>query len=181
MGSSQPKLVELLAEIAERGEIHKNSLPQSDISGKSYFSGVGFVLSGVNYLVSLDEIHEIISTPKTTKISGAKHWLKGVANLRGILLSLVDLQEYFGRQTSREILKQRVLVLNQNESYLGLIVDEIKGLHHFEESEEVSENLSADAVIAPYIIGGFERNGELWRIFGMSELVESPEFHKVSV
>lgn len=180
-GTDATNIVGILADIAERSQKHRDSLPQHDVSGGAFYSGVGFMLNGVNYLAPLDEISEIIPVPSTTKVPGAKTWLKGVANLRGVLLALVDLQEYLGRPSSRNVLKQRVLVLDQQGSYLGLIVDEVRGLHHFEEDEQVAGSLTADAVIAPYIVGGFERNGELWRVFGMKELSESPELHQVAV
>ncbi|NVK22339.1 MAG: purine-binding chemotaxis protein CheW [Kangiellaceae bacterium] len=174
-------VVHILADMASRSQAHKESLPQHDIRGGAFWSGVGFSLSGIDYLAPLDEITEIISVPQTTKVPGSKGWLKGVANLRGVLLALVDLQEFLGRQSSRNVLKQRVLVIDQQGSYLGLIVDEVRGLHHFEEGEQVEQGLTADAVIAPYIIGGFERDTQLWRVFGMKELAESGELHQVAL
>lgn len=180
-GQQSSQVVAILADIAQRGEAHKNSLPQHDVRGGAFWSGVGFSLSGVDYLAPLDEISEIIPVPSTTKVPGAKGWLKGVANLRGVLLALVDLQEYLGRSTSRNVLKQRVLVIDQQGSYLGLIVDEVRGLHHFEESDQVQEGLTADAVIAPYIISGFQRDMELWRVFGIREFADSTELHQVAV
>lgn len=174
-------VVDILADIALRSQKHKDSLPQQDIHGKAFWSGIGFGLGGVNYLAPLDEITEIIPVPQTTKVAGTKSWLKGVANLRGVLLAVVDLQEFLGRPSSRNILKQRVLVIDQEGSYLGLIVDEVKGLHHFEESDLVESGLTADAVIAPFIIGGFQREGELWRVLGMSELADSADLHQVAV
>ncbi|GAA0209434.1 chemotaxis protein CheW [Kangiella japonica] len=174
-------VVQLLDDIRQRGQDHKDSLPQRDVRGEAFWSGIGFRLNGVNYIVPIDEIVELIPVPHTTKVPGTKNWHKGVANLRGVLLSLVDLQEYLGRSSSRSILKQRVLVIDQEGSYLGLVVDEIRGLHHFDEDEQVEADLTADAVLAPYIIGAFERDGELWRIFGIKELFESPEFHQVAV
>lgn len=174
-------VVQLLDDIRQRGQDHKDSLPQRDVRGEAFWSGIGFSLNGINYIVPIDEVVELIPVPQTTKVPGTKSWHKGVANLRGVLLSLVDLQEYLGRSSSRSILKQRVLVIDQEGSYLGLVVDEIRGLHHFDEDEQVEAGLTADAVLAPYIIGAFERDGELWRIFGIKELFESPEFHQVAV
>lgn len=174
-------VVNILAEIESRGQSHRDSLPDHDIRGTAFWSGVSFRLNEVNYLAPLDEITEIIPIPETTKVPGAKNWLKGVANLRGVLLALVDLQEFLGRKTSRQVLKQRVLVIDQKGSYLGLIVDEITGMKHFAQDELVEEGLTADAVIAPFVIGGFEQEQELWRIFGMKELADSAEFHQIAV
>lgn len=175
------ELVELLATIVERSASHKNSLPESDAQGTSFWRGISFSLSGVDYLVPIDEVVEIIPIPETTKVPGVKTWLKGVANLRGVLLTLIDLQEFLGRSSSRNVLTQRVLVLDQKGSYLGLIVDEVTGMQHFEQKDLKEEGLTADAAVAPYVIGAFERDQGLWRIFGMKELAESAAIHQIAV
>lgn len=175
------ELVELLTTIVDRSRSHKDSLPEHDVRGTSFWSGVSFSLSGVDYLAPLDEITEIIPVPETTKVPGVKSWLKGVANLRGVLLTLIDLQEFLGRPSSRNVLSQRVLVLDQKGSYLGLIVDEVTGMQHFDQSDLKEEGLTADAAVAPYVVGAFERDQGLWRIFGMKELAESAAIHQIAV
>lgn len=174
------ELVELLSDIVQRSIKHKDSLPEHDVRGTSFWSGVSFSLSGVDYIVPLDEISEIIPVPETTKVPGVKTWLKGVANLRGVLLTLIDLQEFLGRPTSRNVLRQRVLVVDQQGSYLGLIVDEVTGMQHFEEKDLHEAELTADSAVAPYVVGAFEREQDLWRIFGMKELAESPAIHQIA-
>ncbi len=175
------ELVELLSTIVERTRKHKDSLPEHDARGTSFWRGVSFSLSGVDYLAPMDEISEIIPIPETTDVPGVKSWLKGVSNLRGVLLTLIDLQEFLGRSSSRNVLRQRVLVLDQKGSYLGLIVDEVTGMQHFEEKDLKEEGLTADAAVAPYIVGAFERDQEVWRIFGMKELAESAAIHQIAV
>ncbi len=175
------ELVELLSSIVERSRKHKDSLPEHDVRGTAFWSGVSFALNGVDYLAPLDEITEIIPVPETTKVPGVKTWLKGVANLRGVLLTLIDLQEFLGRSSSRNVLKQRVLVLNQQGSYLGLIVDEVTGMQHFDQKDLKEKGLTADAAVAPYVVGAFEREQGLWRIFGMKELAESAAIHQIAV
>lgn len=175
------ELVELLATIVERSQSHRDALPEHDVRGTAFWSGVSFSLSGVEYIVPLDDISEIIPVPETTKVPGVKGWLKGVANLRGVLLTLVDLQEFLGRSSSRNVLKQRVLVLDQQGSYLGLIVDEVTGMQHFEQKDIKEEGLTADAAVAPYVVGAFERDQGLWRVFGMKELADSAALHQIAV
>ncbi len=179
--TSTNNVVEFLSAIVERSRSHKASLPEHDVRGTSFWSGVSFSLSGVDYLAALDEIAEIIPIPETTKVPGVKPWLKGVANLRGVLLTLIDLQEFLGRSTSRNVLRQRVLVLDQRGSYLGLIVDEVTGMQHFDKTDLVEKGLTADAAVASYVVGAFEREQGLWRIFGMKELAESAAIHQIAV
>lgn len=180
-GKQTANVVDLLSIIVERTRSHKESMPEHDVRGTSFWSGVSFNLSGVEYLAPLDEITEIIPVPSTTKVPGVKSWLKGVANLRGVLLTLVDLQEFLGRPTSRNVLKQRVLVLDQKGSYLGLIVDEVTGMQHFDQGDLLEKGLTADAAVAPYVVGAFEREQDLWRIFGMKELAESAPIHQIAM
>lgn len=181
MTTNSTDVVSILSDIVVRTRKHKEALSEFELQGTSYWSGVSFSLSGVEYLVALDEVSEIIPVPETTAVPGVKSWLKGVANLRGVLLTLIDLQEFLGRQTSRNVLNQRVLVIEQQGSYLGLIVDEVTGMQHFEENHLIEKGLKADAAVAAYVIGGFSRDEDTWRIFGMQELAQSAELHQIAV
>ena len=79
------------------------------------------------------------------------------------------------------MIQNTILVLDQQGSYLGLIVDEVTGMQHFDKGDLVEKELTADAAVAPYVVGAFEREQDLWRIFGMKELAESAPIHQIAV
>ncbi len=96
-----------------------------------YWKGIGFILGGNRYVAPWDEVAEIQSLPTMTRVPGAKDWVKGVANVRGTLLPVMDLNSFFGYR-GRKLRKQRLLVVKHDGIYSGLIVDEVLGAMTFE-------------------------------------------------
>ncbi|MCP3673056.1 MAG: hypothetical protein GY829_01105, partial [Gammaproteobacteria bacterium] len=101
-----------------------------------FWKGIGFILGGQKYIAPWNEVAEIQSLPTLTRVPGAKEWVKGVANVRGMLLPVMDLNTFFGFR-GRNVRKQRLLVVNHDGIYSGLIVDEVLGAMTFEKYEQM--------------------------------------------
>jgi chemotaxis signal transduction protein len=66
-----------------------------------------------------------------TRVPGAKLWIKGIANVRGQLLPIIDLRQFLGSGTTPVNRNTRILVVNHREIPAGLIVDEVLGFRRF--------------------------------------------------
>lgn len=55
-----------------------------------------FTLGGEHYAIDILKVREIRAWERVTRIAGAPPWLKGVMNLRGAIVPVVDLRVYFG-------------------------------------------------------------------------------------
>ena len=76
-----------------------------------------------------------IATKNTTRVPGAKSWIKGLANVRGQLLPIIDLRHFLGSGITPITRNTRVLVVNHREIPAGLVVDEVLGFRRFAEGE----------------------------------------------
>lgn len=87
-------------------------------------------------LVPQADVSEVIAPPPTTAVPNARAWLRGVGNLRGLLLTLVDLKALIsdGRTTPGRL--QRTLVVNTQPQWLGFLVDEVIGSRSFEVTDQ---------------------------------------------
>ncbi|MBL4607555.1 MAG: purine-binding chemotaxis protein CheW [Pseudomonadales bacterium] len=147
---------------------------------KKYWSGIGFSLEGKNYVAPLNETAEILQIPAYTSVPGVKKWLRGVANVRGKLLPVLDLLSFLNSDKKANIKTRRLLVIEKNTLYSGVIVDKVYGMQHFDTddySEEISEENNKTA---PYITGSYSRDGETWRVFSPYRLSEDPDFINVA-
>lgn len=168
----------LLADYASR--LHKNAheLPsQQDLV--QYWSGIGFVLDGVNYVSPLDEVAEVLSIPDYTRIPGVHPWMKGISNVRGRLMTIMDLTLFLDKIASLQAQRRRLLVIDEGDFYTGMTVDEVLGMQHFPATDFVDQ-WSTDAAVAPYICGAYARDGGYWPVFSLRLLAEDPRFLQVS-
>lgn len=166
--------------------IEQRSFESASISAREddlsrFWTGIGFKLAGNDYVVRLSEVAEIISIPRYTKVPGAKSWVKGLANIRGTLLPIMDLHSFFGRKAPHSLRRQRLLVVNHAGIHCGVIVDEVLGLNHYENEEWVKEVPVSDEPMEDYLNGGFYTGDKLWTVFSLIALAETPAFRQVAL
>ena len=95
-------------------------------------SAIGFSLCGQQMVASMGEVVEITGVPDYTAVPRVKDWMLGLANLRGRLLPIIDLERYFGSRLGGNRSRHRVLVIEINNVYAGLVVSNAFGLKHFQ-------------------------------------------------
>lgn len=172
--------VAILAEIEQRARAHAAGLPQQE-DIREQWSGIGFRLGERWMLAPLDEVTELLTLPTMTRVPGAKAWVLGIANVRGNLLPIMDLNGYlYGRRTAVGK-RSRVLVVNHRGVFAGLLVDDVTGMRHFEADSRLTERPESDLETMPYLERGFELDGLAWPVFSMRKLAGSPLFMQVAV
>lgn len=139
--------------------------------------GVAFRMSGEAFLVAREETREVLGLPSViTRVPGARGWVKGIANVRGQLLPILDLRQYLGSGATMPGRNTRVLVVNHREVPAGLMVDEVLGFRRFAEREFSAEVPPTVVRVDRYLAGAFRRGSEVWPVLSLKNLVESPSF-----
>jgi twitching motility protein PilI len=103
-----------------------------------------------------------------------------VANIRGTLLPVMDLHGFIQGGVTLPGRRSRILVVRHKGISAGLMVDEVLGLKHFYEEEFSAESGTVDPAFARYLRGSYRQEGEIWPVFSMAALVDSPEFMQVA-
>ncbi len=84
---------------------------------------VGFRVGNETYGVPIAALHEIVRVPEITAVPDAPEYMEGVINLRGKIVSVIDLRKRFGIKQSSSSRRNRILVVEFNGKLSGLIVD----------------------------------------------------------
>ena len=79
----------------------------------------------------MGQVVEIINAPNYTFIPRTKEWVLGLANIRGHMLPIYDIEKYFGSKLAGNRARHRVLVIESEHVYAGLMVSNVFGLKHF--------------------------------------------------
>lgn len=146
-----------------------------------HWSGIGFLLDGHRYVASISEVGEILTPPTYTRVPGVKPWFKGISNVRGRLMGVVDFAGFLNKPASKiHTSAQRLIVIDDGDLYSGLVVDGILGLHHFSQDAFDARHKSEDEAMAPYVVGGFEKEGEHWSVVSLLKLANDPRFLQVA-
>jgi twitching motility protein PilI len=167
---------ELLKELEKRSRtVVANSVAETD-AGQEWV-GVAFRMGGETFLVAREETREVLGYPAAvTRIPGAKSWVKGLANVRGALMPMLDLRQFLGSGATTSGRNTRIVVVNHRDIPAGLMVDEVLGFRRFAESEFNAEAPPTVIRCDSYLAGAFRRGGEVWPVLSLKTLVESQSF-----
>ncbi|HKJ94776.1 MAG TPA: chemotaxis protein CheW [Gammaproteobacteria bacterium] len=170
---------ERLSALERLGYAHRAELP-SQAEVRDEWVGVGFRLGGRPYVAAMGEITEILTYPELSRVPHAKPWVRGIANVRGNLLPVMDLSGYLDKGRSNPNRLSRVLVIEQNGLVAGLLVDEVLGMRRFFDEDWHDGNPHSDDVVGAYVTGVYRRDGADWPVFSMAALASDPQFLKVA-
>ena len=174
---SEPQAAfQALLDLAQRSRAAARGLPaQTDI--RPHWSGIGFSLMGSYFVAPMGEVSEMLEVPSYTHLPGVQPWVKGVANVRGRLLPLFDMAAFFGDRLGGSRKQRRVLILETETLYSGLMVDQVFGMQHFpmDEYNEQAGSTVAEEIL-PFVTGSYPLGGQQWSLFRPGLLAEDPRF-----
>lgn len=163
-----------LLDIAGRSVEKAQDLPaQMDI--KTHWTGIGFSLGGERFVAPMGEVSEILAQPQFTRLPGVHSWVRGVSNVRGRLLPLIDLEGFFGGNLGPRK-NRRVLALEMGDLYSGLIVSEVYGMQHIPVdnfSDEIPETTSE---YKSFLAGSYQHKDSVWAVFSPYKLAKDTRF-----
>lgn len=91
-----------------------------------------FKLGSEEYGIRIEQVKEVTLTPEVARMPKTPAFIKGVANIRGDIIALMDLEERFkitpvavGADNSKKVPNSYTLVLEAKEYTIGLIVREV--------------------------------------------------------
>lgn len=110
---------------------------------------VGFQVGRETYGVPITSLHEIVRVPEITAVPDAPEFVEGVINLRGKIVSVIDLRKRLGEKKITATRKNRILVVEHSGRLSGLIVDS---------ASEVLKIPAADVEASPKVLHESELN-----------------------
>lgn len=156
------------------------ALPQDDLPAPLE-TLIGFQLAGNPALIDLAWLVEILPVGNLTRIPQVQSWMRGVANVRGKLLPVVDGARFLGypQGASRS---QRILVIGGEDFAAGLVVDRVDGLRRLPQDAFVARDDLAEGPLRRYAVGGLEDPDKgVLPLFAPALLFEDPRFRDASL
>lgn len=140
------------------------------------WSGVVFGIGEDRIACNIDRIGEILPCPQSTPVPGAKSWIIGLANVRGELLTVVDLPWYLTGKRTPITNSSRLLSASLNKAPIGLLIDEVFGQRHFLDSDAVPAELDDESPFNGLVSKRHDLGSESWLELDLDRLFTTPEF-----
>ena len=143
---------------------------------ENVWMGIGFSLEGVSLVARMDEVSEILAPPETIRVPGVRQWVRGLANVRGSLMPVIDLKRFLMDRGAGSAKDSRVLIINKSGLDAALLVDQVHGMRRFKQDDLQEGNNLELGHLNEYVTGRFESNDQQWNIFSMEKLVADEKF-----
>lgn len=170
----------ILVELDSLSKRKASALPSAQ-EVKAIWSGIGFRMGNTRFVASMAEVAEVIPVPSFTIVPGVKNWVRGISNVRGRLLPIMDLTSFLQTKSSDREQNQRILIVDKGEMYSGLVVDEVMGMQHFEVDTFQEKPESCGEQVDQYLSGAYLRDNEPWYVFNLYQLADDPQFLQAAV
>lgn len=168
---------DLLLAMEERARAAAARREGKSAQGGGEWVGVGFRIGADQFVADRADVKEVMSVPETmTRVPGAKSWLRGIANVRGQLITVVDLKAFLGGGISMTDRRSRVLVASSRDVPTGLLVDEVLGFRRFNSADYRSEVIMPTIRCDSYVEGSYRRGTEVWPCFRLPMLLADEHF-----
>lgn len=172
-------LYTILLNLERRSLEMGTELPREE-EKKAIWSGVAFSVGNHRLLASLRDVQEVLDCPPLTHIPRTQKWLKGIANVRGRLLPVIDLEIYLGGNERPVQGNSQILVVQYGALSAGLLVETVWGQQHFMDEDSCPLPVLDGAGVAEYVRPIAYRSQEgTWLVFDVRKLVTSPQFMQV--
>ena len=166
----------MAAVIRDLAQVNAELQEQKERADTVDFKMITFSLAGKDYAVDIMNVKEIAKADKFTYVPNAASFVRGVYNLRGDIIPIIDLRNFFHVPQDKKMDGQEnMLILRINEQVYGTIVDKIDkvvGINH--EAIQPPHPIFGDINIK-FISGVVEKQGDLYiildvvRIFSQNE------------
>ena len=140
---------------------------------------VGFRVGRETFGVPIGLVHEIVRVPDITTVPDAPEFIEGVINLRGKIISIIDLRKRFGEREIKTHKKNRIIVSEVGGKLLGLIVDAASEVLKIPQTQiEASPNVFEEGELN-YVTGVGKLDGRLVILIDLTKILQSGELRRI--
>lgn len=140
---------------------------------------LSFLLAGENYSVDIRQAREITKVSYVTGVPNTPSFIIGVMDLRGEIISLIDIRNLLGLTEKLRIEKAAVIVTDIAGSLVGIVIDEIGETLDIEEESIQPPLATIDSKVAEYTKGQVQLKGEILSLLDLGKILKCEEIENL--
>jgi purine-binding chemotaxis protein CheW len=142
---------------------------------------VVFNIGSEEFGVEIMNVQEIIRMTNITKIPQASSYVKGIINLRGKIIVVINLDVIMGMTSKEQDENTRIIVADIGDTVMGFIVDSVSEVIRLPESSvEAAPAVIANKIGTEYVRGVGKMEDRLLILLDLDRILSSNQFHNVS-
>ena len=134
---------------------------------------VTFRLGEEIYGIDVLQVQEVLRITEISPVPGAPHYVLGIINLRGNVVTVIDARNRFGLPPKETDDASRIIVVDAFDKVVGLLVDNVSEVAYVPNSQiEVGPNVGTDDG-NKFVSGVSNREGDLLIMVDLAKLINT--------
>ncbi|MEW5728378.1 MAG: chemotaxis protein CheW [Pseudomonadota bacterium] len=135
---------------------------------------ISFTIGGEEYGVDIMAIREIKGWTATTELPNAPPYMRGVIDLRGTIVPILDLSARFNRGRAEATARHVIIVVAVGEQWAGLLVDAVADILAVSDSDiQAVPSIEHDDHSARFLTGLVTVEGRMVALLDLENVFDS--------
>ncbi|MCL2913153.1 chemotaxis protein CheW [Shewanella corallii] len=137
---------------------------------------VTFHLDNETYGINVMQVQEVLRYTEIAPVPGAPHYVLGIINLRGNVVTVIDTRSRFGLPSTEVDDSTRIVIIEAEKQVIGILVDSVAEVVYLRSSEiDNTPNVGTEES-AKFIQGVSNREEELLILVDLDKLLTDEEW-----
>ncbi|MGD6805599.1 MAG: chemotaxis protein CheW, partial [Candidatus Bathyarchaeia archaeon] len=130
---------------------------------------VNFTIGDVNYGVPVEQVREVRDMQTVTPVPGSPPFVEGVTNLRGQIITVMDLRKRLGLPV-KDASGEKIIIIDLGKTAMGVVVDSVTEVSTIREPD-IEKNSEVTATLDESIMGVGKQGNRLTIILDIARTI----------
>jgi purine-binding chemotaxis protein CheW len=138
---------------------------------------LAFHLGSEEFAIPVLNVREIMGVLDITAVPRTPPYVRGVINLRGKVIPVIDLRLKFGLPSAEYGERTSIIVVHVQEMFVGAVVDAVSEVLNLSEADIEDTPDFGNGISVPYILGMAKTKGRVQILLDIAHVVTVQELH----
>ncbi len=134
-----------------------------------------FEVGDITCAIKIDKIQEINKNLEISAVPHAPDYIRGMQNLRGTIITILDLHSRFGLEQKPFNEDMRIIVVENKDEKIGLLVDKMLDVMYADTNDFESPPSNVQGIAGSFFSNIYKMEGKLAAILDIDEILISNE------
>lgn len=171
--NAAPAAVDLTA-LWHRRAIELAAAPERDLEPGELLTLVLLRLGADRYAVPITSVREILRVGRLTPVGTAPAFVLGVINLRGVIMTVLDLRVFFGLEPGPPGPEARIVVAEGAGLVVGILVEQVVGIVDLPAAQVKPPLSPAKGLVEDCVVGIAAHGGQMVVLIDLEKVLRNP-------
>ncbi len=134
---------------------------------------VNFTIGDISYGVPVEQVREVRDMQAVTPVPGAPAFVEGVTNLRGQIITVMDLRKRLGLPNKKET-TEKIIIIDMGKHAMGVVVDSVTEVSTIR-GPDIERNSEVTSTLDESILGVGKQGNHLTIILDVARTISKTQ------